>query len=107
MTCYTCKQPILENEAYKQVMTACPEAGTGIYQNGIQCTVAHMGIVHVDCPNKSPSKIEQLEKRIEELEEKLEEVHMDAIGYEEYLRRENTTSNRKGVERTHKLWLIE
>tara|TARA_Y100000296_G_scaffold64854_1_gene76231 strand:+ start:115 stop:405 length:291 start_codon:yes stop_codon:yes gene_type:complete len=75
MICYNCKQSILENEAVKYIPTTCPDAGTGRYQNGVQCTVYHSAPVHVDVGTgdtdciKPLSKIEQLEKRIEELEQ--------------------------------------
>ena len=70
MICYTCKGIIKLGEPSKTVPTPCPDAGTGIYQYGVQCLVAHMGTVHIDCPedNKPLSEIEQLKQRIEELE---------------------------------------
>ena len=68
MTCYTCKEIIKPTEDSKTVMTACPD---GPRENGMQCLVAHMGTVHVDCPNKPLSQIEKLEKRIKLLERML------------------------------------
>ena len=83
MTCYNCKQPILENEAYKQIPSGCPD---GPKEDGTQCTVYHSAPVHVDVGTgdtdciKPLSKIEQLEKRIEELEKTVTMLHHQAEG---------------------------
>ena len=74
MICSNCKQTILENEAYKQIPTGCPD---GLNANGSQCLVSHMGTVHVDVGTgetdciRPPSQIEKLQEILHDYEREM------------------------------------